>query len=121
MRIGMVFPQTELGGDASAVRAYGQRVEELGFIHLLAYDHVVGADPEVHTGPWLSRSTSAACMATSTVCRCGRMTTLVTSSSVVVTAARYPNMTSGSWNVVCTSYGPSQPVCTSGSAPTTWS
>jgi probable F420-dependent oxidoreductase len=50
MRIGVVFPQTELGGDASAVRAYGQRVEELGFSHLLAYDHVVGANPEVHTG-----------------------------------------------------------------------
>jgi probable F420-dependent oxidoreductase len=50
MRIGVVFPQTELGGDASAVRAYGQRVEELGFTHLLAYDHVVGADPNVHTG-----------------------------------------------------------------------
>ncbi len=50
MRIGAVFPQTELGGDAGAVRAYGQRVEELGFTHLLAYDHVVGADPEVHRG-----------------------------------------------------------------------
>jgi probable F420-dependent oxidoreductase len=50
MRIGVVFPQTELGGDAAAVRAYGQRVEELGFTHLLAYDHVVGADPAVHVG-----------------------------------------------------------------------
>src|SRR5882672_3740009 len=50
MRIGVVFPQTELGGDAAAVRAYGQRVEELGFTHLLAYDHVVGADPAVHAG-----------------------------------------------------------------------
>ena len=50
MRIGVVFPQTELGGDASAVRTYGTRVEELGFTHLLAYDHVVGADPTVHTG-----------------------------------------------------------------------
>jgi probable F420-dependent oxidoreductase len=50
MQIGVTFPQTELGGDASAVRAYGQRVEELGFTHLLAYDHVVGADPAVHTG-----------------------------------------------------------------------
>jgi probable F420-dependent oxidoreductase len=50
MRIGVVFPQTELGGDASAVRAYGQRVEELGFTHVLAYDHVVGADPAVHAG-----------------------------------------------------------------------
>jgi probable F420-dependent oxidoreductase len=50
MRIGVTFPQTELGGDASAVRAYGQRVEELGYTHLLAYDHVVGADPTVHEG-----------------------------------------------------------------------
>jgi probable F420-dependent oxidoreductase len=50
MRVGVVFPQTELGADAGAVRAYGERVEELGFKHLLAYDHVVGADPEVHRG-----------------------------------------------------------------------
>ncbi len=50
MRVGVVFPQTELGGDPGAVRAYGQRVEELGFTHLLVYDHVVGADPAVHKG-----------------------------------------------------------------------
>jgi probable F420-dependent oxidoreductase len=50
VRIGVVFPQNELGGDPGAVRAYGQRVEELGYTHLLAYDHVVGADPAVHTG-----------------------------------------------------------------------
>ncbi len=50
MRIGVVFPQTELGGDAGAVRAYGQRVEELGFTHILAYDHVLGADPHAHPG-----------------------------------------------------------------------
>ncbi len=50
MRIGVVFPQTELGGDPAVVRVYGQRVEELGFTHILAYDHVVGADPEVHRG-----------------------------------------------------------------------
>ena len=50
MRIGVVFPQTELGGDPGAVKAYGQRVEELGYTHILAYDHVLGADPEVHRG-----------------------------------------------------------------------
>jgi len=50
MRIGVVFPQTELGGDVGAVRAYAQRAEELGFRHVLAYDHVVGADPDVHRG-----------------------------------------------------------------------
>jgi probable F420-dependent oxidoreductase len=50
MRIGVVFPQTEIGADAGAVRAYAEHVEGLGFAHLLAYDHVVGADPTVHVG-----------------------------------------------------------------------
>jgi probable F420-dependent oxidoreductase len=50
MEIGAVFPQTEIGGDVGAVRAYAERVEQLGFTHVLAYDHVVGADPEVHEG-----------------------------------------------------------------------
>lgn len=50
MRIGVVFPQTELGGDPGAVRTYGMRVEELGFAHVLAYDHVLGADPASHDG-----------------------------------------------------------------------
>jgi probable F420-dependent oxidoreductase len=51
MKIGVVFPQTEIGADPGAVRAFVHRVEELGFEHLLAYDHVLGADPQVHT-PW---------------------------------------------------------------------
>src|SRR5437763_3958607 len=50
VRIGVVFPQTELGGDVGAVRAYGEAAEALGFTHVLAYDHVIGADPEVHRG-----------------------------------------------------------------------
>ena len=50
MKIGVAFPQTEIGGDRGAVRAYAQRVEELGFSHVLAYDHVLGADPAVHQG-----------------------------------------------------------------------
>ncbi len=50
MRIGVVFPQTEIGGDVGAVRAYALRVEDLGYRHVLAYDHVVGADPAVHVG-----------------------------------------------------------------------
>lgn len=52
MRIGVVFPQTELGGDVAAVRAYGLAAAELGFAHVLAYDHVVGADPVAHA-PWV--------------------------------------------------------------------
>jgi probable F420-dependent oxidoreductase len=50
VQIGVVFPQTELGADPGAVRAYAQTVEELGYSHLLAYDHVLGADPAVHQG-----------------------------------------------------------------------
>ncbi|MDQ1361125.1 MAG: hypothetical protein QOJ44_1502 [Acidimicrobiaceae bacterium] len=50
MRIGVTFPQTELGGDPERVRAYATTVEELGYTHILAYDHVLGADPAVHTG-----------------------------------------------------------------------
>ena len=52
MQIGVVFPQTELGGSAADVRRYAEGVEELGFAHLLAYDHVLGADPDAHA-PWL--------------------------------------------------------------------
>ncbi len=51
MQIGVIFPQTELGGDPGAVRAYAQGVEQLGYRHLLVYDHVLGADPAVHA-PW---------------------------------------------------------------------
>ena len=51
MQIGVVFPQTEIGSDPGSIRAYARRVEELGFSHLLAYDHVLGADPAVHA-PW---------------------------------------------------------------------
>lgn len=50
MQVGVVFPQTEIGADVGAVRAYAVGVEELGYAHLLAYDHVLGADPAVHEG-----------------------------------------------------------------------
>lgn len=50
MQIGVVYPQTEIATDVATVRAYAARVEEFGYHHLLAYDHVVGADPEVHVG-----------------------------------------------------------------------
>ena len=43
MQIGVVYPQIELGGDPEAVRRIGRATEELGFDHLLAYDHVLGA------------------------------------------------------------------------------
>lgn len=50
MQLGVVFPQLDSGGDVAAIRAYALGVEELGFRHLAIYDHVLGADPAVHTG-----------------------------------------------------------------------
>lgn len=44
MRIGVTFPQLEIGPDPKDVREYAQAAESLGYTHLLAYDHVVGAD-----------------------------------------------------------------------------
>ena len=43
MNIGIIYPQTELGGDPEGVRRIGLAAEELGFGHLLAYDHVLGS------------------------------------------------------------------------------
>jgi probable F420-dependent oxidoreductase len=46
MKIGVVFPQIEFPSDAAAIRDYAQTVEGLGFTHILAYDHVLGANPD---------------------------------------------------------------------------
>jgi probable F420-dependent oxidoreductase len=51
MKVGIVYPQTELGGNPDAVRRVGLATEELGFDHLLLYDHVVGAVHEDRDPP----------------------------------------------------------------------
>lgn len=59
MRIGLVFPQTEYGNDPAAVRDYAQTAEALGYSHLLAYDHVLGANPDRpggFSGPYTYRT-----------------------------------------------------------------
>ena len=43
MKIGVVYPQTELEGNPIAVKEIGLATEDLGYDHLLVYDHVVGA------------------------------------------------------------------------------
>jgi probable F420-dependent oxidoreductase len=48
VKLGAVFPQIEIGPDPGDVRAFAQGVAELGFDHLMAYDHVLGADRERH-------------------------------------------------------------------------
>jgi probable F420-dependent oxidoreductase len=54
MKVGVTFPQTEIGTDPGAIRDYAQAAEEMGYEYLLAYDHVLGADPSKHTltGPY---------------------------------------------------------------------
>src|SRR6266568_472733 len=47
MRLGVIFPQTEITADPTAVRDYAQAAEELGYDHLLTYDHVVGANTSI--------------------------------------------------------------------------
>lgn len=51
MQLGAIFPQTEIEGDAAALRRFAREVEQAGYAHLLAYDHVLGADPE-RPGGW---------------------------------------------------------------------
>jgi probable F420-dependent oxidoreductase len=51
MKIGVVYPQTEYSNDPAAIRDYAQTVEALGYSHVLAYDHVLGANPD-RPGGW---------------------------------------------------------------------
>lgn len=51
MQIGVTFPQSEISSDPQAIRTYAQEIEGMGYRHLLAYDHVLGADP-AHRPGW---------------------------------------------------------------------
>ncbi len=55
MNFGVVFPQTEIGEDPAAIRDYAQAAEALGYHHVLAYDHVLGANPD-RPGGWARRA-----------------------------------------------------------------
>jgi probable F420-dependent oxidoreductase len=50
MQIGVVFPQTEIGASPSGIKDYVQATEDLGYAHLLTYDHVLGADARQYPG-----------------------------------------------------------------------
>ena len=43
MKLGVVFPQTEIGADPAVVAAFATTAEAIGYDHLIAYDHVLGA------------------------------------------------------------------------------
>jgi probable F420-dependent oxidoreductase len=59
IQIGLVYPQIEFGSDPAAIRDYAVQAEALGFTHILAYDHIVGANPNRPggwTGPYTHES-----------------------------------------------------------------
>lgn len=51
MRYGAVFPTNEIGSDPAKIRAWALAVEDMGFDHMIAFDHVLGADPN-RPGGW---------------------------------------------------------------------
>ena len=51
MKLGAVFPQIEMPADPIVIRDYAQAIEGMGFDYLLAYDHVLGANPD-RPGGW---------------------------------------------------------------------
>ncbi len=51
MQVGAVFPQLEIGTDPEAIAHYARTVEELGYDHLVIFDHVLGADAS-RPGGW---------------------------------------------------------------------
>lgn len=51
LSVGVTFPQNEIGNDPLVIRDYAQAVESMGYAFLLAYDHVLGANPE-RPGGW---------------------------------------------------------------------
>ena len=59
MKLGAVFPQTEIGADPDDVARFAATAEELGYNHLVAYDHVLGANTASRPdwqGPYTSLS-----------------------------------------------------------------
>jgi probable F420-dependent oxidoreductase len=61
MKIGVAYPTTEVAGDPDAIRKFVVAVEEFGYAHLMAYDHVVkcphdGREPKL-TGPYTEKHT----------------------------------------------------------------
>jgi hypothetical protein len=47
MKAGAVYPQIELCGDTGAIKAFAQAAEDLGYDHIVIYDHVLSA---IHAG-----------------------------------------------------------------------
>lgn len=50
MKVGLVLPQAEMAGTGAEVVAFCQRIEQLGYSHLLTYEHILGADSTSRPG-----------------------------------------------------------------------
>lgn len=59
MKLGVVFPQTEVGADPVVVADFATTAEAVGYDHLIAFDHVLGASTASRPdwqGPYTSES-----------------------------------------------------------------
>ena len=52
VRVGVVYPHQEIGDDPARIIAFAQAAEDLGYMHIVAYDHVVGAEPTGRPASW---------------------------------------------------------------------
>jgi probable F420-dependent oxidoreductase len=52
VRVGVVYPHQEIGDDPARIAAFAQAAEDLGYAHIVAYDHVLGADPANRPAWW---------------------------------------------------------------------
>src|SRR5690349_5466592 len=121
MKLGVVFPQTEIGADPAVLREYVQTVEGLGFDYLTIYDHVLGANPGRPggwTGPytrltqfhepfvlfgWIAAMTQRLEMATGVIILPQRQTALVakqTAEISVLSGGRFRLGVGVGWNAV---------------------
>jgi probable F420-dependent oxidoreductase len=59
MQYGAIFPTTEIGSDPVVIRDWAQAAEALGYAHVIAFDHVLGAEhagrKPALTGPYTER------------------------------------------------------------------
>jgi probable F420-dependent oxidoreductase len=51
IKLGIIYPQVELGGDPAALRRFAVAAEEAGYDHLVLYDHVIGVSHEDRDPP----------------------------------------------------------------------
>ncbi len=50
MKLGAVFPFTDVHEDPCAIRDFVQAVDDMGYDHIVVYDHVLGSNPASRPG-----------------------------------------------------------------------